>query len=154
MNKKMFGFTLLELLFSTAIIGILAAVAIPSYSNYLKRAIVSEGLVLTSKLQVMVVDYYAYRGKLPVDNMALNWVDSPNGAGKYVQNLYVENGAIHIVFSQKIGSPTLTLRPSLVQEPAPQIIWTCGYRHPLETAQVFGQNKTNIKREYLPLACL
>lgn len=154
MKKKIFGFTLLELTTSLAIIGILAAVAIPSYSDYLKRAIVSEGLVLAGKLQVMIADYYAYKGSFPANNAALHLVESPNGAGKYVQNLYVEDGAIHIVFSEKLKSVVLTLRPSMVQDTSPQIIWTCGYRHPVENAKLFGQNKTNIKREYLPFACL
>lgn len=154
MKRKMFGFTLLELTTSLAIIGILAGVAIPGYSNYLKRAIVSEGLILASKLQIMVADYYAYKGTFPATNAALHLVESPNGAGKYVKILNVEDGAIHIVFKERLESVTLTLRPSLVQETSPQIIWTCGYRHPVENAKLFGQNRTNIKREYLPLVCL
>lgn len=154
MKKKMFGFTFLELTTSLAVIGTLAAVAIPSYSNYLKRANISEGLVLATKLQVMIADYYAYKGKFPANNATLHLVESPDGAGKSVQNLYVEEGAIHIVFNDKLKSAVLTLRPSMVQETSPQIIWTCGYRHPVENTKVFGQNKTDIKREYLPIVCL
>lgn len=154
MKRKIFGFTFLELTTSLAVIGTLAAVAIPSYSNYLKRACVSEGLVLASKLQVMVADYYAYKGKLPADNVALHVIELPNGVGKYVQNLSVEEGAIHILFNDKLKSAILTLRPSFVQETSPQIIWTCGYRNPIENTKIFGQNKTNINREYLPIVCL
>lgn len=157
MKKKLFGFTLLELSISLSIIGILAGVAIPAYSNYLKRAIVSEGLVLASQLQIMVADYYAYKGTFPATNAALHLVESPNGAGKYVKILNVEDGAIHIVFivfKDQLENAILTLRPSLVQETSPQIIWTCGYRHPIENTKLFGQNRTNIKREYLPLVCL
>lgn len=154
MKKKIFGFTFLELTTSLAIIGILASVAIPGYSNYLKRASISEGLVLATKLQVMIADYYAYKGKFPADNATLHLVESPNGAGRVVQNLSVEDGAIHIMFNDKLKSAILTLRPSFVQETSPQIIWTCGYRDPVENTKVFGQNKTNINREYLPIACL
>ena len=62
MNKIQQGFTLIELMIVVAIIGILAAVAIPSYQDYTARAQVSEGLSLTSQFKTPLAEYYADKG--------------------------------------------------------------------------------------------
>ena len=66
MNHK--GFTLIELMIVVAIIGILAAVAIPQYQNYVARAQVSEGLVLMSGAKTGVAEYAMVKGDFPASN--------------------------------------------------------------------------------------
>ena len=68
MNNK--AFSLIELLIVIAIIGILSAVALPSYSNYVVKARVSEGLALLSPYKNKISEYYNLNGKFPKDDNA------------------------------------------------------------------------------------
>lgn len=65
MNKNNEGFTLIELMIVVAIVGILAAVAIPAYQNYIARSEIAEGVELASGSRTMVIDYYSQTGTCP-----------------------------------------------------------------------------------------
>ena len=65
------GFTLIELMIVVAIIGILAAIAIPAYQDYTIRAQVTEGLNLAGDLKAAVAEHFAQFGAWPADNAAL-----------------------------------------------------------------------------------
>jgi len=71
MKKAQQGFTLIELMIVVAIIGILAAVAIPAYQDYTVRAQVSEGLSLASGAKTAMAEFYNQRGTFPSDNASL-----------------------------------------------------------------------------------
>ena len=64
-NNKQRGFTIIELMIAIAIVGVLAAIAIPSYQDYIKRAKVSEGLVLAAQAKIAVAEYYQSNGSFP-----------------------------------------------------------------------------------------
>jgi len=70
MRKLQHGFTLIELMIVVAIIGILAAIAIPAYQDYTIRAKVSEGLVIASMAKSAVAETRATQGVWPADNGA------------------------------------------------------------------------------------
>ncbi|MFL0796829.1 MAG: pilin [Cellvibrionaceae bacterium] len=65
MKKVQQGFTLIELMIVVAIIGILAAVALPAYQDYTSRTKVTEPVSLLSGLKIDVADYYTSKGTLP-----------------------------------------------------------------------------------------
>lgn len=68
MNKQVQqGFTLIELMIVVAIIGILAAVAIPAYQDYTIRARVTEGIGFAAAAKTSVAEYYISQGEMPVD---------------------------------------------------------------------------------------
>ena len=89
MNTLQKGFTLIELMIVVAIIGILAAVAIPSYQDYTGRAQVAEAVSLTSALKVGLAEAFADSGEWPAS------VDAIGGTktGKYVALITIASGA-------------------------------------------------------------
>jgi len=151
------GFVLLELATVIAIIGVLAIMTLPSYTPYLKRAKVSEGISLMNNIQQAIVEYYAHTGNFPLDIKALSLQNSKL-RGKYVTDIQVENGAIHLSFNDRTlakSTPYLTFRPALLTENVDNtfMAWHCGYAEMPQNMHVFGQNKTNIKPLYLPPFC-
>ncbi|HFB3073144.1 TPA: pilin, partial [Neisseria gonorrhoeae] len=95
MNTLQKGFTLIELMIVIAIVGILAAVALPAYQDYTARAQVSEAILLAEGQKSAVTEYYPNHGKWPEDNTSAG-VASPasNIKGKYVQKVEVNNGVV------------------------------------------------------------
>ncbi len=83
MRKLQKGFTLIELMIVVAIIGILAAVAIPSYQDYTARAQVTEAMSLTSGMKTALAEHYADKGRFPGSPVSI----SATTAGKYVTTI-------------------------------------------------------------------
>lgn len=88
-KKTQKGFTLIELMIVVAIIGILAAVAIPAYQDYIARAQVSEAMTLLGGAKTPMSEFYADNGRWPA---ALRSV-VPNTLGTYVGTMYIQTGA-------------------------------------------------------------
>src|ERR1700752_2837925 len=96
------GFTLIELMIVVAIIGILAAIAIPAYQDYTIRSQVTEGLNLAGAVKAAVAETYADRGVWPVDNKAAGVVNAAGAGvtpnGKYVTGVTIDKGTITIAY--------------------------------------------------------
>jgi len=88
--KKQQGFTLIELMIVVAIIGILAAIAIPAYQDYTIRAQVSEGLNLTGACKAAVTEFYQDTGGFPGDNTEAGLAQPGEIVGKYTVSVTVE----------------------------------------------------------------
>ena len=105
MNHK--GFTLIELMIVVAIIGILAAIAIPQYQNYVARTQVAEGLSLASGAKIAVAKHYMITGSFPDDNEAAGLSDAATISGQYVKSVAVtrdgDEGVITATFNAGIN---------------------------------------------------
>ncbi|ENW1101535.1 pilin, partial [Neisseria gonorrhoeae] len=94
MNTLQKGFTLIELMIVIAIVGILAAVALPAYQDYTARAQVSEAILLAEGQKSAVTEYYLNHGKWPENNTSAGVASASEIKGKYVQKVEVNNGVV------------------------------------------------------------
>jgi len=120
--KKQAGFTLIELMIVVAIIGILAAVALPAYQTYSTRAKVSEVILAASSARTTIAEYVSAEGTLPTGTD----VTIENQASQYVASVGWDGAAITAT-SQNLPSVTgtITLTPApVVNGQIPE--WTCG----------------------------
>jgi len=149
------GFTLIELMIVIAIIGILAAIAIPAYQNYTIRAQVTEGLTLADGWKTAIAEYYASTG---------NWPSQTNLAGtqisvaKYESGITVATGTITITYGNqantKINNATLSLTPYTNNNN--DVLWQCGGSATpsggtLPSGVTVGAS--SISPQYLPQSC-
>src|SRR4051794_5121877 len=129
MKSAQKGFTLIELMIVVAIIGILAAIAIPAYSDYTIRAQVTEGLNLASAAKTAVSESFGSNGTWPGTNTAAGLDTNTNIKGKYVTSVTVgAGGLVTIAYggqaNTKISAKTLTLTPYTSANG--DVSWVCG----------------------------
>ncbi len=140
MKKMQQGFTLIELMIVVAIIGILAAVALPAYQDYTARAQVSEAFSLASGLKIQVADVYADTGDTSGIASGADGIPAATDVkGKYTTQVEVDDGVIVATIggdaSALVATKTVTLSPVTN---AGSLEWTCS---------------SDADGKYLPAAC-
>ena len=162
MKRIQQGFTLIELMIVVAIIGILAAIAIPAYQDYTIRAQVTEGLNLAGAAKAAVSETYASTGVWAADNTAAGIGAVADIQGKYVESLAVAAGVITVTFglqanAANLAGQTLVLTPG--ESPNGDIGWQCGSKDMTTTNLVpsgawaaSGAGGT-VEQKYRPAEC-
>jgi type IV pilus assembly protein PilA len=139
--RKQQGFTLIELMIVVAIIGILAAIAIPAYQDYTIRAQVSEGLNLTGACKAAVTEYYQDQGVFPGDNDTAGLEAAGNIKGKYTTQVEVTGlGLCNATYGNEANNNIIDA--ILIMTPtdnAGSISWDC--------------TSTTLDNKWLPAAC-
>lgn len=166
MKQMQKGFTLIELMIVVAIIGILAAIAIPAYQDYTIRSQVTEGLTLAGAAKAAVAESYAQSGAAP-DNRTVAGMSNveTDTSGKYVTQVLVADGTIEITYGNeanaRIAGKTLALTPYETADAS--VAWDCGLAvDPVAPVELLGTagainiavpGTTDIESKYLPKAC-
>jgi type IV pilus assembly protein PilA len=138
MKRVQQGFTLIELMIVVAIIGILAAIALPAYQDYTTRSKISELIVAADNCKTSVTEYYqTNNGTLPSDT---NAAGCSTVATQYITSLAVANGVITV--TSALASPangTFVLTPTANASNAGVLDWSC--------------TGSTIAKKYLPSTC-
>ncbi|HFC7362596.1 TPA: pilin [Neisseria meningitidis] len=162
MNTLQKGFTLIELMIVIAIVGILAAVALPAYQDYTARAQVSEAILLAEGQKSAVTEYYLNHGEWPGNNTSAGVASSTDIKGKYVQSVEVKNGVVTATMaSSNVNNEIKGKKLSLwAKRQDGSVKWFCGQPVKRDNAKATGaaitaDTDTNgkIDTKHLPSTC-
>ena len=142
MRKEQQGFTLIELMIVVAIIGIVASIAIPLYTDYLIRTQVGEGISLSASAKVAATEYFQEKGVFATTNVSAGLATGTNIVGGYVSQVQlVAAGAIQITFGNRvhpnINGAVLTMTPT---SNGGSVTWDCS-------------GDAQLPNKYVPVSC-
>ena len=147
MKKLQKGFTLIELMIVIAIIGILAAIALPAYQDYIARSQMTEAFNLAGGLKGTVTEYYSDKGAWPAGNEAAGAAPASQITGKYVLSVTVGNADGKITAKMRpsgvakgIEDKELSLQGSVDTTKPGSYNWTC-------------EAGTGLDKKFLPSVC-
>ncbi|WP_050896998.1 pilin [Neisseria meningitidis] len=158
MNTLQKGFTLIELMIVIAIVGILAAVALPAYQDYTARAQVSEAILLAEGQKSAVTEYYLNHGKWPDGNSNAGVASSSTIKGKYVEKVEVAKGVITAtMLSTGVNNEIKGKKLSLwATRQDGSVKWFCGQpvtRNANSADAVTADDTNKIDTKHLPSTC-
>ena len=143
MTRRQSGFTLIELMIVVAIIGIIASVAIPAYTNYIIRSQVAEGINLSTAAKIAAAEYFLTTGAFASSNNAAGLEAAANITGPYVTQVeIVAGGAIEISYGNTVHpnlvGAILSMTPDATN--AGSVTWDCN-------------GNAALPNKYLPAVC-
>jgi len=140
MKKMQQGFTLIELMIVVAILGILAAIAVPAYQDYLTRARVVEGINLASAAKTAVAEYQQAMNTFPTSNTQAGLSETINS--QYVSSVTVgPNGVISVTYNAASGAGAGKIVQFVPTVANGVISWSC------------NGTGTTVPDNYLPANC-
>ncbi|HGG8243279.1 TPA: pilin [Neisseria meningitidis] len=160
MNTLQKGFTLIELMIVIAIVGILAAVALPAYQDYTARAQVSEAILLAEGQKSAVTEYYLNHGIWPANNSSAGVASASDIKGKYVEKVEVAKGVVTAEMkstgvNKEIQGKKLSL---WAKRQAGSVKWFCGQpvtrdANNADTVAAAAATTKKIDTKHLPSTC-
>lgn len=158
MLKMSQGFTLVELMIVIAIIGILAALAIPAYQDYTIRAQVQEGVSLSVQPRNAVTETYMSTGAGPASRSEAGLsADGADTQGRYVTSVDIVDSEVVITFgneANRIITDRMLYMTPYIAEDGTTLIWRCG-NAAAPDGEALGAEEaaTDLENAYLPQTC-